>query len=53
MFFLLFVVPNCRNGAINVTESDFSYKHFLIGNPKFCINQAMKVPFFDFFLSVT
>ena len=25
------------------TKSDFFYKHFFIYNPKFCINQAIKV----------
>ena len=52
MFLLLFVVHNCRNEEINVNKSDFFYKHFLICNPKFCINQAIKVTkmtFFDFF----
>ena len=41
--FLLFVVHNCKNEAINVTKSDFFYNHFIICNPKFCINQAIKV----------
>ena len=43
MFLLLFVVHNCRNEEINVTKTDFFYKHFLICNPKFCINPAIKV----------
>ena len=47
--FLLFVVHNCRNEAINITKSDF-YIHFLICNSKFCINyQAIKVTKSDFF----
>ena len=42
--FLLFVVHNCRNEAIDITKNDFFlYKHFLICNPKLCINQAIKV----------
>ena len=54
MFLLLFVVHNCRNEKINVTNSDFFYKHFLICNSKFCIHQAIKVAkmtfhFFNFF----
>ena len=40
--FLLIVVHNCRNEAINVTKSDFFYKH-PICNLKVCINQAIKV----------
>ena len=45
MFLLLFVVHNCRNEEINLTKSDFFYKHFLICNPKLCINHAIKVTF--------
>ena len=44
--FLLFVVHNCRNEKINVTnitKKNCFYKHFLIYNPKLCINQAIKV----------
>ena len=41
--FQLFVVHNCRNEAIDITKNDFFYKHFLICNPKLCINQAIKV----------
>ena len=50
MFLLLFVVHNCKNEEINVNKSDFFYKHFLIYNPKFCINQAIKVTKMTFFL---
>ena len=41
--FLLFVVHNCRNEAIDITKNYIFYKHFLICNPKPCINQAIKV----------
>ena len=50
MFLLLFVVHNCRNEKINVNKSDFFYKHFLICNPKCCVNQAIKVTKNDFCL---
>ena len=60
MFLLLFVVHNCRNEAIYITKSDFFinvsyvtklfYKHFLICNPKFCINQEIKVNEGDFLI---
>ena len=51
--FQLFVVHNCRNEAIDITKNDFVYKHFLICNPKLCINQAIKVTkmtFLTFFI---
>ena len=47
--FLLFVVHNCRNEAIDITKNDFFYKHYLICNPKLCIDQAIKVTKSDFF----
>ena len=50
--FLLIVVHNCRNEAIDITKNDIFYKHFLICNPKLCIKQAIKVTksaFFYFF----
>ena len=47
--FLLFVVHNCKNEAIDITKNDYFYKHFLICNPKHCINQAIKVTKSDFF----
>ena len=46
--FQLFVVHNCRNEAIDITKMIFCYKHFLICNPKLCINQAIKVTKNDF-----
>ena len=56
MFLLLFVVHNCRNEEINVTDSDFFINLFFICSPKFCINHAIKVTkmtfltFFIFFI---
>ena len=41
--FLLFVVYNCRNEAIDITKNDFFHKHFLICNPKLCNNQVIKI----------
>ena len=49
MFLLLFVVHNCRNEEIYITKSDCFYKKKFICNPKFCINQAIKVTKSDFF----
>ena len=48
MFFQLFVVHNCKNEAIDITKNIFFFKHFLICNPKLCINQAIKVTKNDF-----
>ena len=51
MFLLLFVVHNCRNEEINVSYvTELFYKHFLICNPKFCINQEIKVNEGDFLI---
>ena len=52
MFLLLFVVHNCRNEEINVSYvTKLFYNHFLIFcNPKFCINQEIKVNEGDFLL---
>ena len=44
--FLLFDVHNCRN---EVSLKPIFLKHFLICNPKLCINQAIKVTKSDFF----
>ena len=53
MFLLLFVVHNCRNEEINVSyDTKLLYKHFLICNPKFCINQEIKVNEGDFLIFV-
>ena len=50
MFLLLFVVHNCRNEEINVSYvTKLFYKHFLICNPKFCINQEIQVFLIYFF----
>ena len=52
MFLLLFVVHNCRNDEINVSYvTKLFYKHFLICNPKFCINQEITV-FLLYFLVI-
>ena len=51
MFLLLFVVHNCRNEEINVSYvTKLFYKHFLICNPKFFINQEIKVNEGDFLM---
>ena len=51
MFLLLFVVHNCRNEEINVSYvTKLFYQHFLICNPKFCINQEIKVNEGDFLI---
>ena len=51
MFLLLFVVHNCRNEEINVSYvTKLFYKHFLICNPKFCINREIKVNEGDFLI---
>ena len=43
--FTLIVVHNCRNGEINVSYvTKFFYKHFLVCNPKFCINPCSAAP---------
>ena len=56
MFLLLFVVHNCRNEEINVSYvTKLFRKHILICNPKFCINQEIKVNeggFLIFFLVI-
>ena len=49
MFLLLFVVHNCRNKEMNVSYVTKPFcKHYLICNPKFCINQEIKVNEGDF-----
>ena len=51
MFLLLLVVHNCRKEEINVSYvTKLFYKHFLICNPKFCINQEIKVNEGDFLI---
>ena len=51
MFLLLFVVHNFRNEEVNVSYvTKLFYKHFLICNPKFCINQEIKVNEGDFLI---
>ena len=51
MFLLLSVVHNCRNEEINVSYvTKLFYNHFLICNPKFCINQEIKVNEGDFLI---
>ena len=48
---LLFVVHNCRNEEINISYvTKLFYKHFLICNPKFCINQEIEVNEGDFLI---
>ena len=52
MFLLLFIVHNCRNEEINISYvTKLFCKHFLICNPKFCINQEIKVNEGDFLIS--
>ena len=51
MFLLLSVVHNCRNEEINVSYvTKLFYNHVLICNPKFCINQEIKVNEGDFLI---